>query len=196
MKSLLTPGNLQKGGLALGGMVVGAFVGIVIQMGVESTGILGPSIEVLMEEQQANFGDMTARLEALKEQSSDPEITKSLTELGKLLARQGELQSQSNAELLELGDQIANLRQASLDERGFAGGADFWLKTGESVTVGDRQNVFGLTRDWGNTIDANLNGKKSRMNVGDTVTTDSCTVFFKQAIRRADGRIGFDVSCG
>ena len=194
--SFLTKPRLVAAGIALGGMIVGSFVGIGVQMGVESTGLLGPSVEALLEEQEANFSDINARLQDLKNQSTDPAVKKSLTDLGKLLARQGELQNQANTELAYLGKQIANLKQESLDERGFAGGADFWLKTGESVSIGDRQNVFGLTRDWGKVVDVNLNGAKARLKVGDTVDTDSCTVFFKQAVQRADGRVGFDVSCG
>lgn len=196
MKSLITRERLQQGSLALGGMVVGAIVGIAIQVGVESTGILGPSVESLLEEQDANFSRLTTQLDDLRELSDDPEITKRLTALGDLLARQGELQSQSNSELAFLGNQLANLEQQSLDERGFSGGADFWLKTGESVSIGDRRNVFGMTRDWGTAVDVNLNGEKARLKVGDTVNTDQCTVFFKQAISREDGRVGFDVTCG
>lgn len=188
--------KLQKGGLALGGMIVGAFVGIAIQVGVESTGLLGPSVEALLVEQEANFKDMTARLQDIKGRSSDPEVQKSLDELGNLLAKQGELQSQSNSELAFLSGQIANLEQQSLDEKGFAGGADFWLKSGESVSIGDRSHVFGMTRDWGKVVDVNLNGEKSRMKVGDTASTDSCTVYFKQGVARPDGRVGFDVNCG
>ncbi|HNP62806.1 MAG TPA: hypothetical protein PKH39_02670 [Woeseiaceae bacterium] len=188
--------RLIAAGIALGGMILGSFVGIGVQMGVESTGLLGPSVDALIQEQDANFKIMSARLAELQNQSSDPEVKKSLSELGQLLARQGELQSQANTELSYLGSQIAGLKQAALDEQGFAGGADFWLKTGESVSVGDRSNVFGLVRDWGNVIDVNLNGSKKRMDVGDTMQTESCTVFFKQAVKRNDGRVGFDVSCG
>ncbi len=192
----LTRPRLIAASIALGGMILGSIVGIGVQMGVESTGLLGPSVDALIQEQDANFKNINARLAELQNQSSDPEVRKSLTELGQLLARQGELQNQANTELTYLGSQIANLKQAALDEQGYAGGADFWLKTGESVSVGDRSNVFGLVRDWGNVIDVNLNGTKTRMDVGDTVQTESCTVFFKQSGQRADGRVGFDVICG
>jgi hypothetical protein len=191
----LTKSRMIAASIAVGGMIVGSFVGIGVQMGVESTGLLGPSVETLLTEQEANFSDINAHLRELKNQSTDPELTKSLTELGNLLARQGELQTQANTELAYLGDQVAEFRQASLEERGFSGGADFWLKTGESVTVGDRRYVFGVVRDWGKVVDVNLNGKKARLNVGDTVETDTCTVFLKQALTRADGRVGFDISC-
>ncbi|MDH3337182.1 MAG: hypothetical protein OER22_04970 [Gammaproteobacteria bacterium] len=192
----LTKSRLVAAGIALGGMIVGSFVGIGVQMGVESTGLLGPSVEALLEEQEANFSDINARLQDLKNRSTDPAVKKGLTDLGKLLARQGELQHQANTELAYLGDQIANLKQESLDERGFAGGADFWLKTGESVSVGDGRHVLGVVRTWNTAVDVNMNGKKSRLSVGDSVSTDSCTVFFKQAGARPDGRVGFDLSCG
>ena len=51
------------------------------------------------------------------------------------------------------------------------------------------------TRLWGRIADINLNDAKARMNVGDTVSADSCTVFFKPAVQRVDRRVGFDVSC-
>lgn len=197
MKALLSRNNLQKGGLAVGGMVVGALVGIVIQVGVESTGMLGPSVEVLLDEQKANFEDMTTRLEALKAESDDPAIQKSLTELGALLARQGDLQSQTNSELEYLSGQVASLEQKSLEERGFASGADVWLGAGESISVGNTSHVLGVVRMWSNAADVNFNGTKSRLSVGDVAKVDGldCAVFLKQARREQDGRAGFDVTC-
>jgi hypothetical protein len=35
------------------------------QLGVESTGLLGPTVESLIAEQQSNFGDVNARLDTL-----------------------------------------------------------------------------------------------------------------------------------
>jgi hypothetical protein len=196
MKALINRKNILAGSIALGGMIAGAVVGIAVQAGVESTGILGPSVEELLEEQDANFSDINARLAELKDAASDPAVKRSLVDLEKLLARQGELQSQANSELAWLGDQVASLRQASLDERGFSGGADMWLSSGESVAVGDRSNVLGVTKIWGETVYVNLNGEKSALQVGDAVSTEACTVFFKQTRRDVDGRVGFDVSCG
>ena len=196
MKALLNKKNTVAGAIALGGMIVGALVGIAVQAAVDSTGILGPSVEALLVEQEANFSDINSRLAELKNGASDPAVRQSLVDLEKLLTRQGELQAHANSELTYLGEQVANLRQSSLDERGFAGGADFWLNSGESVAVGDRNNVLGVTRIWGEVVDVNLNGQKSRLKVGDTVTTPSCTVFFRQGLREIDGRVGFDVSCG
>lgn len=197
MKALLSRANLQKGSLAIGGMIVGAIVGIAVQVGVESTGILGPSVDALLEEQEANFDAMKARLEEIRTQSDDPAVRKSLGELGKLLARQNELQNQATSEIAVLSNAVASLREQTLDEKGFAGGADIWLGVGESITVGDRSHVLGVVRMWADTADVNFNGTKSRMSVGDLVSVEGldCAVFLKQG-RREDGRAGFDVTCG
>jgi hypothetical protein len=198
MKTLLSKESLQKGSLAIGGMVVGAIVGIAVQAGVESTGILGPSIDELLEEQEANFDAMSARLQEIRTQADDPAVRKSLGELGKLLARQNELQNRATAEITALSNQVANLRQQSLEEQGFASGADVWLGVGESITVGDTNHVLGVVRMWSNTADVNFNGTKSRMSVGDLVSVEGldCAVFLKQGRRAEDGRAGFDVTCG
>jgi len=47
--------RLLAGSAALGGMIVGALVGIGVQQGVESTGLLGPGIDELVQEQASNF---------------------------------------------------------------------------------------------------------------------------------------------
>ena len=185
---------------ALGGMIVGSIVGIAVQVGVESTGILGPGLDGLIAEQEANFAGMHEHLDALQNATSDPELTVYITELRSLLERQGELSGQASTELRNLGEQVAQLRDEQLAERGFAGGADFWLENGESVNVGDESQVFGLIRYWGSNraADVNLSGQRQRMAVGDTLAVpgDDCTIFYKQATPRADGRIGFDISCG
>lgn len=197
---LLSKRHLISGTSALGGMIAGAIVGIMVQVGVESTGLLGPSVEALIAEQESNFDEIGVRLESLRGLSPDPAIAKGLTELSRLLARQDELQNRSTQELTLLNRQVANLRQQTLDERGFAGGADLWLATGESISVGDSQHVFGVVRTWTTAVDVNLNGEKSRLKVGDAVTVPTangdCTVFFKQGLRKEDSRSGFDVSCG
>lgn len=196
----LTKPRIIAAGLALGGMILGSFVGMGVQMGVESTGLLGPSVEQLFAEQAANFDEVNAHLADLRNLSSDPEVARSLNELGSLLARQEQLQQQANSELAYLGTQVAEFKEQALTERGFAGGADLWLKNGESVSVGDARHVFGVTRIYKGVVDVNANGAKSRLSVGDTVDISSeatsCVVFFKQSAPRPDGRVGFDVSCG
>ena len=109
-----------------------------------------------------------------------------------------ELQNQATSELAVLSNQVASLRQQSLAEKGFAGGADVWLGVGESITVGDTSHVVGVVRMWSNAADVNFNGTKSRMSVGDVVSVEGldCAVFMKQGRRAEDGRAGFEGTCG
>jgi len=65
VKKLLGKRYFTGGLTALGGMVVGAIVGIGIQVGVESTGLLGPSVDELIAEQETNFDEVHARLDRL-----------------------------------------------------------------------------------------------------------------------------------
>ena len=185
---------------ALGGMIVGSIVGIAVQVGVESTGILGPGVDSLLAEQEENFLGINERLDALQNASNDPAVTVHITELRSLLERQSELTGQASTELRSLSEQVADLRDEQLAERGFAGGADFWLENGESVNVGDESQVFGLIRYWGSNrvADVNLSGTRQRMAVGDAITVPDgeCTIFYKQSTPRADSRVGFDISCG
>lgn len=196
MKKLLTRQNLKTGATGLGGMILGAIVGIGVQVGVESTGMLGPSVDELLTEQEENFDEVNARLDRLKSTNKDPELNREIAQLASLLQRQNELRQQASSELTLLSDQVATLRQQSLEEQGFSGGADVWLKAGESISVGDNRNSFGVTRAWSTAVDVNLNGQKSRMSAGDSVSTEQCQVFFKQPVRQQDGRVGFDVACG
>ena len=182
--------------MAFGGMVVGAIVGIIVQVGVEATGMLGPSVDALLDEQEGNFKEVHSRLDELRASTDDPELSQRLNDLARLIERQDELRQQAGAELVSLGDQVATLKDQSLAERGFAGGADFWLAVGESVNVGDKQHVLGLVRVWQTAADVVFNGKKARLSVGDLVSSDDCQVFFKQARPRDDKRVGFDVTCG
>ena len=58
-KSVFTKARMVAAAVGLGGMVLGAIVGVGVQKGVESTGILGPSVDALIAEQQSNFNDIT-----------------------------------------------------------------------------------------------------------------------------------------
>jgi hypothetical protein len=198
-KSKLTKGRMVAAAIGLGGMILGSIVGVGVQEGVKSTGILGPSVDSLIAEQQSNFNDINARLDALKNLPADTEIKAGLNDLGKVLARQDELATQANAEIAYLADQVASMRKQQLAEAGYAGGADFWLKSGESVTVGAENQVFGLLGARAGFADVNLNGTRKRVYVGDTIPVPAedpaCTIFYKQATARPDGRIGFDLTC-
>lgn len=195
MKKLLSRQHLRGTASALGGMIVGAIVGIAVQAGIETTGLLGPSVDSLLQAQQSNFEEVNARLDKLKASTSDPVLSQELAQLAEVIKRQDELRQRAGSELALLSEQVAAFKQQALVKNGFSGGADFWLKPGESVNVGDHRHVLGVIRNWTTAVDVILNGKKSRMSVGDSVSTDACTVFFKQATARPDGRVGFDLSC-
>ena len=196
---LFTKSRIAAAALGLGGMVLGAIIGVAVQQGVESTGILGPSVDTLIAEQQSNFNDITARLDELRSLPADSEVKTGLAELSKVLARQDELARQANAEITYLSDQVASMREQQLAESGYSGGADFWLKRGESVTVGPDKQVFGLLGARSTYADVNLSGSRQRVSVGDAIPLPGeqspCTVYYKQATPRADGRIGFDLTC-
>ena len=196
VRTLLTRKNVVAGSLALGGMVVGALVGIGVQVGVESTGMLGPGIESLMSEQDSNFRSLHSRLDTLQASTDDPELLRELGEMAALLERQDELRQTANLELETLVDEVATLRQQNLAEQDLAGGADVWLAAGEGVSIGDKRHVIGVVRIWGTAADVVLNGEASRISVGGFVSTDDCRVFLKQAHRAEDNRAGFDVTCG
>lgn len=196
---LLNKAKMKGVALALGGMIVGSIVGLGVQLGVQSTGLLGPSVESLMAEQKANFNDVNVRLATLKKSSTDPDMKKSLAELAGILKRQDELSQHANAELQYLGEQVETFKKQQLAESGHAGGADFWLKVGESVNVAGEDQVFALLYARGNFVDINLSGERKRINVGDVVPVQSgertCNIFYKQATARADHRYGFDLDC-
>jgi hypothetical protein len=201
MSGFLTKKRIAAGALALGGMIVGAVVGIAVQAGIESTGMLGPSVESLIAEQGSNFASLQSKLDELGDLSTDPEINRRLTELRDLMARQEALQARANTELANLSGSVADLKQQALSEQGFAAGtADFWLDAGESVTVGNDGNVFAVVRKFNGYVQANMNGERKNMNAGDTFDVESgdrtCTVLLKR-IHSAEtgGRAGFDVNC-
>lgn len=199
-RSQATKEKMKGAALALGGMIVGSIVGIGVQLGVESTGLLGPSVDALIEEQAANFDDVNIRLAELSRSSTDPETKKSLAELASLLKRQGELSQHANAELQYLGEQVATFKEQQLADSGHAGGADFWLKGGESVNVAGNDQVFALISARSTFADINLSGTRKRISVGDVLEVQSgektCRLFYKQATPRADRRVGFDLDCG
>lgn len=198
-KPRFTKARVIAAAIGLGGMVLGSIVGIGVQKGVESTGILGRSVDALIAEQQSNFNDISARLDELRNLPVDKEVKAGLDELGRVLARQDELARQANAEIAYLADQVASMREQQLAESGFSGGADFWLKSGESVTVGPERQVFGLLGARAIIADINLSGSRKRVAVGDAIPLpgeqSACTIFYKQATPGADGRIGFDLNC-
>ncbi len=186
-------------GGAIFGMIFGAVVEMFVQGAMESTGYFGPTLDSVMEEQKTNFSDIQAKLAELNASKDEAERTKIQNELDDLLKKQAEIATTMQEELINSQQKIESLREDSLAKTGRAGGVDVWLNSGESISVGSRQNVFSF-----NGIDAykrakvNINGKKHTLVPGDfveaPVANNVWKVFYKQAPRENDqDRAGFDV---
>lgn len=190
---------VRKAGLALGGMVIGSFVGYGVQASLQSVGLGGPSIDSLIADQQANFANVEAKLDAIRGQASTPQMKQTVKELDGLLRRQAELAAKGNSELRTLAEETQRSRNEQLQKSGVSGGADLWLKPGESVNVGDRNQVLALLRNASGYAFINISGKRERLAVGDATEivagSRRCKVFYKQAARPVDGRVGFDFHC-
>jgi len=190
----------RDGASALGGMILGTLVGITVNKAIATTGILGPGVSTLLAEQKTNFDAVNGKLDALRQTSTDPEVQRALAEIGQLLQKQTTLAQQSEQQLRLLAQETAASKDRELAERGLSGGADFWLKGGESFNLGARDQVFAVQAYARGAVRVNLSGTVKLLAVGDVMefSTDdqSCKVFFKQATPREDGRVGFDLDCG
>jgi hypothetical protein len=193
------PWKVRDGAVAVGGMVLGALVGTGVQQVLAGTGMLGPGVDALLVEQQANFDEVKTKLDALQQLSDDPETQRALDDLRKLLVQQSALAAQAEQQLKLMADEVATSKDRALAESGMAGGADFWLKAGESLNLGSRDQVFALQAYARGISAVNLSGAARRLAVGDvidfTAGDQACKVFFKQATPREDGRVGFDLDC-
>lgn len=183
----------------IGGMVAGALVGTGVQAVLARTGVLGPGVDSLIADQRANFDEVNSKLDTLRQISRDPEAQKALGDLGKLLQQQGALAAQAEQQLKLMASEVSAGKDRELAERGMSGGADFWLKAGEGLNLGSRDQVFALQAYARGVSVVNLSGKPQRLSVGDvidfTAGEQACKVFFKQATPREDGRVGFDLDC-
>jgi hypothetical protein len=183
----------------VGGMVVGTLVGAGVQKGLQSTGLMGPGVETLIAEQQSNFTEVNSKLDALRKVSSDPAAQRALSELSALLQKQSALSQQTEQQLKLMASEMSTSKERELAERGVSGGADFWLKTGESYNLKTRDQVFALQGYGQGIAQVSLNGTVKRLRVGEVVDfmagERACRVFYKQATPRQDGRVGFDLDC-
>ena len=190
----------RDGASALGGMILGTLVGIGVNKAIATTGILGPGVSTLLAEQKTNFDAVNGKLDALRQTTTDPEVQRALAEIGQLLQKQTTLAQQSEQQLRLLAQETAASKDRELAEHGLSGGADFWLKGGESVNLGARDQVFAVQGYARGAVQVNLSGAVKRLTVGDVMEfsadDQSCKVFFKQATPREDGRVGFDLDCG
>ena len=189
---------------AVGGMILGAVVGMVVQAAVSTTGVLGPGMEDLINEQSASFQKLEAKIDTLRT-TSDPVQIKSISaELQTLLTDQQRLAQRANEELRGARAEIDRLKEQAFEASGAAGGADLWLKPGESVSVGQAGTVLSLVNYSGPTsgtrttrVVMNVAGESKTLAVGDAaqmkVGNETFKIIYKQTAPRADGRVGFDV---
>jgi hypothetical protein len=193
------PWKFRDASVAVGGMVLGALVGTGVQQVLARTGVLGPGVDSLLAEQQANFAEVNTKLDTLRQLSADPEAQRALTELGTLLEQQSALAAQTEQQLKLMASEVSASKDRELAESGMAGGADFWLKAGESLNLGSRDQVFALQAFGRGISVVNLSGTPRQLAVGDVIDfmagEQACKVFFKQATPRQDGRVGFDLNC-
>ena len=197
-RRLLHP-KLRDMAKVVGGMIVGTLVGAGVQKGLQSTGLMGPGVETLIEQQQSNFTEVNGKLDALRKVSSDPAAQRMLNELSALLQKQAALSQQTEQQLKLMASEMSTGKERELAARGISGGADFWLKIGESYNLATRDQVFAVQGYGSGVVQVSLNGTVKRLRVGDTVEfmagARACKVFYKQATPRQDGRVGFDLDC-
>jgi len=193
------PVKVRDAAVGVGGMVLGALVGTGVQQTLMRTGLLGPGVDSLIAEQQANFSEVNTKLDSLRQLAPDPEAQRALTELGALLEQQSALAAQTEQQLKLMAGEAEAGKDRELAASGMAGGADFWLKGGESLNLGSRDQVFALQAYSRGVAAVNLSGTARRLAVGDVIEfmagERACKVFFKQATPREDGRVGFDLDC-
>jgi hypothetical protein len=197
-RRLLHP-KLRDVAKVVGGMILGTLVGAGVNKALESTGLMGPGVDSLIAEQKSNFTEVNSKLDALRKVSSDPAAQRALNDLSAALQKQNALSQQTEQQLKLMASAVSASKDRELAEHGIAGGADFWLKIGESYTLKTRDQVFAL-QGYGNGVaQVSLNGTVKRLAVGSVVDftagDKACKVFYKQATPRADGRIGFDLDC-
>src|SRR5688500_8487354 len=111
---LKLPSKLRDAGLAVGGMVLGALVGTGVQLVLARTGVLGPDVDSLIAEQQANFSAVNAKLDALGQLSDDPEAQRALNELRRLLEQQSSLAAQTQRQLQLMASEVSASKEREL----------------------------------------------------------------------------------
>jgi hypothetical protein len=195
---LLHP-KLRDAVKVVGGMIVGTLVGAGVQKALQSTGFLGPDVDSLIAQQQTNFAEVNGKLDALRKVSSDPAAQRALNDLSAALQKQNALSQQTEQQLKLMASEMSTSKDRELAQRGISGGADFWLKTGESYNLATRDQVFALQGYGNGVVQVSLNGTVKRLTVGGVVEfmagQRACKVFYKQATPRQDGRVGFDLDC-
>lgn len=164
-------------------------------------GFFGPDNQQVIEDQQANFAALEAKLAELRLTAGDDPASKALIgELGTLLQEQKNLSAKKDQLFKATDVAQQTLKEELLRDRGTSGAVDFWIKIGESVILRDPDKAFSVTYFWpgSNQIDVNLSGEKIRMEVGDAIPVKTAqgefTLLFRQTRRDSDERFGFDLA--
>ena len=185
-------------GAAVLGMVLGSVVDRVVQGVLDSSGVFGPGVAQILEEQVANFNALKAKLAELAAGKDPAERERLTRELTVLLAKQEQLAGRTHEELRQYSRAFESLRQKTLATQGVAGGADFHLRPGEAVSVGNRNIVLSLQRVAGDSrAYVNLSGKLQWLSPGDFIEAPAAggtyRSFNKGASTDEPSRIGFDL---
>ncbi len=190
--------NIRQWTGAAVGMVIGALVGLAVEFGVESTGILGPKVDALIEDQAANFDQINLKLDELSAAATTPEAQQLLGELKVLVDRQGSLAQETGSQLARLEQDRVSFKSEQLAAEGMSASIDFWLESGDSINVASRQQALALIRTRPNVVSVNVTGTLQNMATGDAVDIAgddrSCRVILREIEAEAE-RAGFDIDC-
>lgn len=181
------------------GVVVGPYAEELITR--SNPGFFGPDNQQVIEDQQANFAALEAKLAELRLTAGDDPASKALIgELDALLREQKNLTAKKD-ELFKAADiQQQTLKDELLRDRGTSGAVGFWIKIGESVILRDPDKALSVTYYWSGShqIDVNISGEKTRMAVGDAIPIKTAqgdfTLLYRQTKRDSDDRFGFDLA--
>lgn len=180
------------------GMVIGAVIEMFVQGAMEATGWFGPTLEEVVEEQIANFDTLEQKLDKLARTEDVGERKRLLEEVGALVGGQERLTRRTHRELQAYEKQVQELKNRALNESGVAGGADFWLVPGESVTLVTRENVLALLRlyDTGKGR-FNFRGETVDLMPGEFIEfsadAETFKLIYKQTAKTGQRRAGFDL---
>lgn len=187
---------------ALLAVVAGGIFGVVLDRIVDGlVGAVsgGPTLEKLMDEQKTSFASMQESLAALRSAAPSADLRDLIGKLQQEMGSQEEFSKRYQTELRAYVQEVAQLRQQLRTEKGFSGGADFWLGAGESVRLAGEANVLGVLYAHRSYSTVNFNGERRNMVVGDAVDfstgDETCKAIYRQIPRQADRRVGFDVIC-
>lgn len=180
------------------GIIFGGTVEYFVGGALDATGWFGPTLDTIVEQQSRNFADIRAKLDELRQATpGSPEAIRLQSELETLIGEQEKLTYRTHDELRNYEKQLTDLKAQALRAAGAASSVDFWLKAGESITVGQRDNVFAVQTVYSSYVSVVASGKRTNLRPGEFVEfpSDQGTykVFYKHAPPREDGRVGFDV---